>query len=42
MHFKLLVVFAEDRKTEALMRAARDVSITTSPVEAPSQESPAA
>jgi hypothetical protein len=28
MHFKLLVVFAEDRKTETLMRAARDSGAT--------------
>lgn len=28
MHFKLLVVFAEDRKTETLMKAARDSGAT--------------
>ena len=28
MHFKLLVVFAEDRKTEALMSAARESGAT--------------
>jgi hypothetical protein len=28
MHFKLLVVFVEDRKTEALMSAARDSGAT--------------
>ena len=28
MHFKLLVVFAEDRKTEALLKAARDSDAT--------------
>jgi hypothetical protein len=28
MHFKLLVVFVDDRKTEAVMRAARDSGAT--------------
>jgi hypothetical protein len=28
MHFKLLVVFVDDRKTEALMKAARDSGAT--------------